>query len=128
MITDARAAFGLISRVEAGLPFSAADHIAKLIAPSDTRFKYRLVLKATYSRRKRANKLSPSEGARLVRIARVWIPTLAVGQSEAEARAFLFRTHPMLNDRRPIDLVIQSEIGAGLVLEALGRLIYGVAA
>lgn len=34
----------------------------------------------------------------------------------------------MLEDRRPIDVVIQSEIGGELVLDILGSLKYGSAA
>ena len=38
------------------------------------------------------------------------------------------RPHPMIEDKRPIDIVIQSEFGAELVIEILGRLKYGTAA
>jgi uncharacterized protein (DUF2384 family) len=34
----------------------------------------------------------------------------------------------MIEDRRPIDVVIESEFGAELVVEILGRLKYGTAA
>ncbi|MQX19158.1 DUF2384 domain-containing protein [Sinorhizobium terangae] len=47
---------------------------------------------------------------------------------ENDLRDFLFRPHPMLEDKRPIDVVIQSEIGAELVLETLASLKYGSAA
>ncbi len=47
---------------------------------------------------------------------------------EEEARDFLFRTHAMLEDRRPVDIVIQNEIGAELVVDILGGLKYGSAA
>ncbi len=53
---------------------------------------------------------------RLARVARVWNLALDVWQSEDDARDFLFRSHPMLEDKRPIDVVIQSEISAELVL------------
>lgn len=120
--------FGLISRIESGLPLGALDRVARLIAPGDAQFKYRLVPKATYERRKGSHRLSSDEGARLARVARVWGLALAVWREEAEARDFLFRPHPMLEDRRPIDMVIGSEIGAELVLDILGRLQYGSAA
>ncbi len=74
------------------------------------------------------SRLSAQEGARLARVARVWALALDVWQSEGEARDFLFRAHPMLEDRLPVDVVIQSEIGAELVLDVLGRLKYGTAA
>jgi putative toxin-antitoxin system antitoxin component (TIGR02293 family) len=51
-----------------------------------------------------------------------------VWQSEAEARDFLFRPHAMIEDKRPIDVVIQSEFGAELVVDILKGLKYGSAA
>lgn len=61
------------------------------------------------------------------------VGTLAVlarevwGSDEA-ARAFLFRPHPMLEGRRPIDVVLANEFGRSLVEGILGRLQYGSAA
>ncbi|MEP9374702.1 DUF2384 domain-containing protein [Mesorhizobium sp. KR1-2] len=124
----ARSPFGLMSRIEDGLPLGALERVARLLAPSDAQFKYRLVPKATYERRKGTHRLSSDEGTRLARVARVWGLALEVWQREDEARDFLFRPHPMLEDKRPIDVVIQNEIGAELVLDILGRLKYGTAA
>lgn len=123
-----RSAFGLLSSIEQGLPVKALDRMAQLLAPSDAQFKYRLVPKATYERRKSAHRLSSEEGIKLARLARVWGLALDVWQSESEAREFLFRPHAMLEDKRPIDVVIQSEIGAELVVDILGSLKYGSAA
>ena len=120
--------FGLISRIEGGLPLKALDRIAGKLAPGDAQFKYRLVPKATYERRKASHRLSSDEGARLARLARVWALAVDVWHDEAEAREFMFRPHAMLEDRRPVDVVIQSDIGSGLVLEVLGALKYGSAA
>ncbi len=123
-----RSPFGLISRIEGGLPIEALDRVAQLLAPDDTLFKYRLVPKATYERRKTSHKLSSDEGAKLARLARVWALALDVWQAEADARDFLFRPHPMIEDKRPVDVVIQSEFGAELINDILGRLKYGTAA
>ncbi len=65
---------------------------------------------------------------RVARLARLWGLAVEVWGSEDEARDFLFRPHAMLEDRRPVDIVIQSEIGAELVLEILQGLKYGSAA
>ncbi|WOS67082.1 MULTISPECIES: antitoxin Xre/MbcA/ParS toxin-binding domain-containing protein [Sinorhizobium] len=124
----ARSPLGLISRIEGGLPIAALERVAHLLAPNDSLFKYRFVPKATYERRKATLRLTSDEGMRVARVARVWNLALDVWQSEEEARAFLFRAHPMLEDKRPIDVVIQSEIGAELVLEILASLKYGSAA
>jgi putative toxin-antitoxin system antitoxin component (TIGR02293 family) len=124
----ARSPLGLISRIEDGLPIAALERVAHLLAPKDGQFKYRFVPKATYERRKTTSRLSSDEGMRIARAARVWNLAFDVWRSEDEARDFLFRAHPMLEDKRPIDVVIQSEIGAELVLEILAGLKYGSAA
>jgi putative toxin-antitoxin system antitoxin component (TIGR02293 family) len=58
----------------------------------------------------------------------VWNLALDVWGGDAEAREFLFRPHAMLEDRCPIDVVIQSEFGAEMVVDILGSLKYGSAA
>lgn len=120
--------YSLIARIEEGLPASAVERLARLLAPMDAQFKYRLIAKATYERRKASDRLSSDEGTRLARVARAWGLALDVWQTEEDTRAFLFRPHAMLDDRQPIDLVIQSEIGADLVFDVLGGLKYGSAA
>jgi putative toxin-antitoxin system antitoxin component (TIGR02293 family) len=123
----ARSPFGLIDRIEQGLPVSVLDHMAQLLAPDDAKFKYRLIPKATYERRKKARRLSPEEGARLVRLARVWGAALDLWKSEEDARGFLSRRNLLLEDKRPIDMIIQSELGAELVCDIIGGLKYGTA-
>ncbi|MBB6306136.1 antitoxin Xre/MbcA/ParS toxin-binding domain-containing protein [Xanthobacter tagetidis] len=123
-----RSPFDLMDEIEGGLPLAALERMSRLLAPDDARFKYRLVAKATYERRKAAHRLSADEGTRLARLARVWSLALDVWRSEAEARDFLFRAHPMLQDERPIDVVLRGEIGAELVLDVLAGLKYGTAA
>jgi len=124
-----RSAFALITQIEDGLPVAAVERLARLLAPGDAQLKYRLVPKATYERRKReAQKLSSEEGMRLARVARVWSLAHDVWGSEQAAREFLFRPHPMVEDKRPIDVVMQSEFGGEMVIEILGRLKYGSAA
>lgn len=118
---------GLVTQIEDGLPIGAVERLAKLVAPSDTQFKYRLVPRATYERRKNTKTLSPEEGTRLARLARVWGLALDVWKSEEEARDFLFRAHAMIEDRRPIDVIIQSEFGAEMVVDILNGLKYGSA-
>lgn len=123
-----RSPFALISRIEHGLPVDALDRVARLLAPGDAQFRYRLVPKATLERRKNAGRLSPDEGTRLARVARVWGLALDVWRDEDEARDFLFRPHPMIEDKKPIDVVLQNEFGAELVIDILGGLKYGSAA
>ena len=124
-----RSPFALISRIEDGLPIGALERVTELLAPGDTQFKYRLVPKATYERRKKAaRRLSSEEGTRLARLARVWSLAHEAWGSKEAAREFLFRPHPMIEDKRPIDVVIQNEFGSEVVVDILGRLKYGSAA
>jgi putative toxin-antitoxin system antitoxin component (TIGR02293 family) len=124
-----RSPFSLITQIQDGLPVAAVERLTKLLAPDDPQLKYRLVPKATYERRKReAQKLSSEEGMRLARVARVWSLALDVWGSEPAARDFLFRPHPMIEDKLPIDMVLQSEFGGEMVIDILGRLKYGSAA
>jgi putative toxin-antitoxin system antitoxin component (TIGR02293 family) len=125
---DFRSAFGLISRIEHGLPVAALDRVSHLLAPGDVQFKYKLVPKATYERRKTTHRLSSDEGTRLARVARVWSLAREIWESDEAAREFLFRPHPMIEDKRPIDAVIQNEFGAEMVIDILGGLKYGSAA
>lgn len=125
---EALSPIALIVRIEHGLPVKAVDRVAHLIAPDDARFKYRLLPKATLERRKTTNRLSPEEGARLARLAKVWTAARDVWGDDDEARDFLFRPHPMAEDNRPIDLAIRSEFGAELVVDILNGLKYGTAA
>lgn len=126
--TASRSPFGLMSRIEKGLPVASLNRVAELLAPGDAQFKYRLVPKATFERRKISHRLSSDESTRLARLARVWSAALDVWKDADEAREFLFRSHPMIEDRLPIDLVIQSEFGAEMVVGILGSLKYGSAA
>lgn len=82
--------FGLISRIENGLPIGALERVAHLLAPGDSQFKYRLISKATYERRKAAHRLSSDESTRLARVARVWSLAVDVWQNEEEARISCF--------------------------------------
>lgn len=123
-----RSPIGLVTQIEHGLPIGTVERIARLVAPADARFKYRLIPRATYERRKAGKRLSFEEGTRLARIARVWSLALDVWKDEEEARDFLFRAHPMIEDRQPIDVVIQSEFGAEMVVDILNALKYGSAA
>jgi putative toxin-antitoxin system antitoxin component (TIGR02293 family) len=125
---DLKSAFGLISRIEHGLPVAALERVSQLLAPGDVQFKYKLIPKATYERRKTAHRLSSDEGTRLARVARVWSLARDIWESDEAAREFLFRPHPMIEDKRPVDVVIQTEFGAEMVIDILGGLKYGSAA
>jgi putative toxin-antitoxin system antitoxin component (TIGR02293 family) len=122
--------FYLMASIENGLLVTSLDRVAHSIAPADAEFKYRLVAKATLARRKstKNKRLTPAESYRLARIANIWLHAVAVWKSDGAARDFLLRPHMMLENRRPIDVALASEVGAELVDQILGRLAYGSAA
>jgi putative toxin-antitoxin system antitoxin component (TIGR02293 family) len=127
----------LMSEVEKGLPLSALDRLAKAVAPDDAAFAFRMVPRATLARRRKvlvtsrnsqAARLTAEESARVARLAEVWALAREVWGGDEAARAFLFRSHPMLEGRRPIDVVLANEFGRPLVEGILGGLQYGSAA
>lgn len=118
-----------LTYLDQGLPFGSIDRIAGAFAPNDTEFRYRIVPKATFARLKvkPRRRLSKAQGELVTRLAKVWTDALRVWKTEDEARGFLNRKHPLLEDKRPVDLALQSEVGAQLVRDMLGRLEHGTA-
>jgi putative toxin-antitoxin system antitoxin component (TIGR02293 family) len=124
----------LMDEVEKGLPLTALERVAKAVAPDDAAFAYRMVARATLGRRRRArrhagsaaaSRLSSEEGARVARLAGVWTIAREVWGSDEAARRFLFEPHPLLENRRPVDVVLANELGRPLVEGILERRQYG---
>jgi len=113
--------------VDRGLPLKSLDIICQAIAPSDVNFKYRIVPKATLARAKSRRKLSAVQSVLVTRLASIWWTAQRIWKTPEKARDFLSRPHPLLEGRRPIDLVLENEIGAELVRDVLGRLEHGSA-
>lgn len=137
--------FATLAAVEAGLPVAALDDLVRAVAPDDSQFRYRLVPKATLTRRARGHgfqerqapfgspthaiaRLTPDESGKVARLQRVWDAALDVWGAADDARAFLFRPHPLLEGRKPVDVVLASELGGPVVEHLLGALKYGSAA
>lgn len=117
---------GYLRLIEKGLPVSALERVAGLVAPSDAKFKFRIVPKASLARVTR-HRLNANQSVLVARIATVWAQALRVWKSDDAVRKFLFRPHPILEGRPPIDLILENEIGASLVRGVLGRLEVGSA-
>ena len=115
----------LADEIERGLPSATLAKLVRLIAPDNPEFRYRVVPKATFARRK-GKRLSSAHSERIARYARLWAVALGVWKSEEDARDFLWRKHPLLEGRRPID-VAATEVGARLVEDVLGGLEHGTA-
>ena len=115
----------LADEIERGLPPASLVRLVRALAPDDPDFKYKLVPKATFARSK-GKRLSPAHSERIARYARLWAVALNVWKSEDEARDFLWRAHPLLDGRKPIQ-VGATEVGARLVEDLLGGLEHGTA-
>ena len=114
--------------IERGVPVRALERLSSVLAPYDGHFKYRIVPKASLARVQAQGRLNSTQSVLLARIASVWALALRIWKSEEATREFLFRAHPVLSGRRPMDLVLENEIGADLVRSVLGRLEAGTAA
>jgi putative toxin-antitoxin system antitoxin component (TIGR02293 family) len=126
----------LMSAVEKGLPLTSLDRVVRSVAPSDSKFAFRIISRATLARRRKAlatakgraeGRLSAEEGTRLARLASVWAMALDVWGGGDAARRFMFEPHPLLHGRRPVDVVLENELGRPVVEGILGRLRYGSA-
>lgn len=126
----------LMAAVENGLPLTSLDRVVHSVAPTDNKFAFRIIARATLARRRKAliaaknraqSRLSAEEGTRLARLAGVWAMALDVWGSKDTARQFMFEPHPLLQGRRPIDVVLENELGRPVVEGILGRLQYGSA-
>jgi putative toxin-antitoxin system antitoxin component (TIGR02293 family) len=114
--------------IAVGLPVAALDRVVHMISPDDQGLRFRFVPRATLARRVRTKKLSGEESAKLARVAAVFVLAREVWGGDEEARGFMRRGHPLLEDRSPLDVAMATEIGARLVETILGRLQYGTAA
>lgn len=126
----------LMTAVKHGLPLTSLDRVVHSVAPTDSKFAFQIIARATLARRRKASatatdrvdgRLSPEEGTRLARLAHVWAMATEVWGSEDAARRFLFEPHPLLHGRRPVDVVLENELGRPVVEGILGRLQYGSA-
>lgn len=129
-VSEGRSAspLSLVTKIREGLPVAALDRIAKQVAPDDRNFRYRIIPRSSLARRRHQdNRLSAEEGARLARLANIWAFAQEVWKDDDKARRFLFRAHMLLEDRPPIEVVLESEIGAELVKNILGGLLHGTA-
>jgi putative toxin-antitoxin system antitoxin component (TIGR02293 family) len=105
-------------------PRSALDHVLAVAAPESerARLRNRVVPRASYQRSRR---LSPAHSATTERLARVTALALWVWEDSHKAQEFLWRPHPELGGRRPIQAAL-SELGAREVEEVIERGVHGL--
>lgn len=114
----------LDAAVHAGLPRQVLDRVVEVVAPAAERtsLRNRVVPRASYQRRRR---LSAAHSATTERLARVAAMARWVWEDDEKVRQFLWRPHPELADRRPIDVAL-TELGAREVEEIIARGVHGL--
>lgn len=111
--------------VRAGLPKRSLQLVARrAVEPgaSVNEFVYSIVPSATFKRR---GKLSAEESERTERLARIVALAEALWDDQQEARAFLNRPHPLLDDETPLN-VARTELGARRVEGLLQDIEHGL--
>ena len=111
-----------------GLPSESVKIVIDRIYPDTPSQYYELVPRSTLNRRLSSKSPLPIQySEKLERLARMYAFALEVWESEADAREFMSKSHPMLDDRTPFEACM-TELGARQVEQILGRLLFGSAA
>lgn len=108
--------------VRSGLPKRSLQLLAAHAVGSDETvgaFIHKVVPPATFKRRTR---LSLEESQRTERLARIFVMAESFWPNPSEARAFIYRPHPLLSNQTPLEAA-RTELGARRVEE----LLYGAA-
>ncbi len=111
-----------VTAIERGLPMGALDDIEVQLPDALRRIIPRSTLAA---QKKKGDTLTAAQGERLYQAGKVFGFAATVLGDEDSARRFLTRPHPMLDDRTPLDIALESGAGADLVVNLLGRGAYG---
>lgn len=124
--TRPRLSLDWIPLVRRGLPSASVDSIVRLTRITQSELARALgIPERTLARRKREGVLSPDESAKLVRFARVVERAEAVFEDKEAALEWLRSPNAALGGEAPISL-LDTDIGADSVLDALGRIEHGV--
>jgi putative toxin-antitoxin system antitoxin component (TIGR02293 family) len=114
--------------VIAGLPSESVKIVVDRIYPNALNQYYEVVPRSTLNRKLSDKSPLPIQySEKLERLARIYAFALEVWGLEADAREFMSKKHPMLDDRTPF-AACMTELGARQVEQILGRLLFGSAA
>jgi putative toxin-antitoxin system antitoxin component (TIGR02293 family) len=114
--------------IELGIPRAVAEHLQERLGLTDAELARALGVSAkTMQRlaRRREARLTPAQGDRLYRLARLAAMAEGVFESLDRAREWLREPQRGLGDRAPLD-VMRTEVGAREVEDLLGRIEFGV--
>jgi putative toxin-antitoxin system antitoxin component (TIGR02293 family) len=114
--------------VISGLPSESVKIVVDRIYPDASTQYYEVVPRSTLNRKLSDKSPLPIQySEKLERLARIYAFALEVWESEEDAREFMSKSHPMLDNRTPF-AACMTELGARQVEQILGRLLFGSAA
>jgi putative toxin-antitoxin system antitoxin component (TIGR02293 family) len=115
-----------VRTVQSGLPANAVDAISAELGFTMTEIEQLVIPRRTLAHRRAHHQpLTRDESDRLARIARVGLWAQETFGEKQKAIAWLRRFNRALQGNRPIDL-LDTDDGARLVEQVIGRLAYGV--
>ncbi|MBU2642294.1 MAG: DUF2384 domain-containing protein [Gammaproteobacteria bacterium] len=115
-----------VSVIRQGIPSTAVDSLIEFLSISKTEFSDAIDIPfRTLVRRKGEALLASDESAKLVRVARVIERAEDVFEDPDAARVWLKSANISLSGQTPMSL-LDTEIGAESVMNALGRIEHGV--
>jgi putative toxin-antitoxin system antitoxin component (TIGR02293 family) len=119
----------LADTIKVGMPLAAVKNVVKRVDPLGVVVNvYDFIPKATLNRRaKNRKKLSRDVSEKLWQVARVYVEAQRQYGDDAEARAFLSRPHPLLDNRTPLEVAKETVAGTDMVLRLLSQAEAGVA-
>ena len=113
--------------VDTGLPYQTIEKLIAHIFPADKSKYYEIIPASNWTRRKKTGYLTTEESQKTERIARIFAYAIEVWGTEAKARSFMQKPHPMLENRSPFAASL-SELGAKQVEDILNRIRFGICA
>lgn len=120
--------FDWVSAIRRGFPLQALDSFATNIGSSNSELGEMLDISArALAGRRRKQRLSPAESERLLRLAKTVAWTEDVFGDLSNGLAWLKSSNISLGGVAPISL-LDTELGAELVIDVLGRIEYGICA
>ena len=118
----------LVDSVREGFPASTVAKVARQIDPEGKLFKVTDIIPRSTLHRRKDKALTKDESERVLAVSKVFAEALRLYHDDSRRVAFfLLKPHPLLGNRTPISLVLESTAGADLVLNLLARADAGIA-
>lgn len=125
---DVQTDFDLVDAIEEGLPIAAAEAVIRAGTLSASEIHDLVIPRRTLAHRKdKGQRLTAEQSDRLTRVVRVAARAEeAIGDADKAAR-WLRKPNRALQGKRPLEL-LESDVGARVVEQVLGRIEHGLVA